>query len=240
MAARRQVTNKLRGQYRRASKADKGEILDRVVATTGMGRSTARRMLSGPRLADPAEQVDGRSLRPRGFSDDARALLEHVWALMGMPCGKYLVVMVELWLPLLTAAGDLDKPFATEAALAELTTMSAATVDRYLKPARDAMRIKGISTTKPSPLLRNSIAIRTCADEAPDAPGVIEADTVAHCGPNADRRVRPHPDDDRSGDRLDRKRLDPQQRLQMDPRGHRGTAAALPIPDGGFRLRLRI
>jgi hypothetical protein len=184
MAARRQVTNKLRGQYRRASKADKGEILDRVVATTGMGRSTARRMLSGPRLADPAEQVDGRSLRPRGFSDDARALLEHVWALMGMPCGKYLVVMVELWLPLLTAAGDLDKPFATEAALADLKTMSAATVDRYLKPARDAIRIKGISTTKPSPLLRNSISIRTCADEAPNTPGVIEADTVAHCGPS--------------------------------------------------------
>jgi hypothetical protein len=45
------------------------------------------------------------------------------------------------------------------------------------------MRIKGISTTKPSPLLRNSIAIRTCAEEAPQAPGVIEADTVAHCGP---------------------------------------------------------
>jgi hypothetical protein len=182
MAARRQVTNKLRGQYRKASKADKGEILDRVVATTGMGRSTARRMLTGPRLLDPAEQVDGRTLRARGFSDDARALLEHVWALMGMPCGKYLVVMLDLWLPLLAAAGDLDRPFAT-AASTELQAMSAATVDRYLKPARDRMRIKGISTTKPSPLLRNSITIRTCADEAPDAPGVIEADTVAHCGP---------------------------------------------------------
>jgi len=183
MAARRQVTNKLRGQYRRVSKADKTAILDRVVATTGMGRSTARRMLTGSKLPDPAEQVDGRTLRARGFSDDARALLEHVWALMGMPCGKYLVVMLGLWLPLLTTAGDLDRPFATEAALAELETMSAATVDRYLKPARDRMRIKGISTTKPSPLLRNSIAIRTCADEAPQAPGVIEADTVAHCGP---------------------------------------------------------
>ena len=183
MAARRQVTNKLRGQYRKASKADKSKILDRVVATTGMGRSSARRMLTGPKLPDPAEQVDRRRLRPRGFSDDARALLEHVWALMGMPCGKYLVIMVELWLPLLASAGDLDKPFATEAALAELAAMSAATVDRYLKPARDRMRIKGISTTKPSPLLRNSISIRTCADEAPKAPGVIEADTVAHCGP---------------------------------------------------------
>jgi hypothetical protein len=183
MAARRQVTNKLRTQYRKASKADKSKILDRVVATTGMGRSTARRMLTGPKLPDPAGQIDGRTLRPRGFSDDARALLEHVWALMGMPCGKYLVVMLGLWLPLLAEAGDLDRPFATEQALADLKAMSAATVDRYLKPARDRMRIKGISTTKPSPLLRNSISIRTCADEAPDAPGVIEADTVAHCGP---------------------------------------------------------
>jgi len=183
MAARRQVTNKLRTQYCRASKADKSKILDRVVATTGMGRSTARRMLTGPKLPDPAERVDGRTLRARGFSDDARALLEHVWALMDMPCGKYLVVMLGLWLPLLAAAGDLDKPFATEQALAELKAMSAATVDRYLKPARDRMRTKGISTTKPSPLLRNSITIRTCTDETPHTPGVIEADTVAHCGP---------------------------------------------------------
>lgn len=183
MAARRRVTNKLRGQYRRATKADRGKILDRVVQTTGMGRSTARRMLSGPRLPDPAEQVDGRTLRARGFSDDARALLEHVWALMGMPCGKYLVVMLELWLPLLAAAGDLDPPFATDRARDELRAMSAATVDRYLRPARDRMRVKGIATTKPSPLLRNSIKIRTCTDEAPDRPGVIEADTVAHCGP---------------------------------------------------------
>jgi hypothetical protein len=183
MAARRQVTNKLRTLYRKASKAERGTILDRVVATTGMGRSTARRMLCGPKLPDPAEQVDRRSLRPRGYSDDARALLEHVWALMGMPCGKYLMVMLGLWLPLLAEAGDLDRPFATEQALTELAAMSAATADRYLKPARDRMRIRGISTTKPSPLLRNSIAIRTCADEAPERPGVIEADTVAHCGP---------------------------------------------------------
>ena len=73
MAARRQVTNKLRGQYRKASKAGKGEILDRVVTLTGMGRSTARRMLGGPQLPDPATGVDGRTLRARGFSDDATA-----------------------------------------------------------------------------------------------------------------------------------------------------------------------
>jgi hypothetical protein len=132
-------------------------------------------MLTGPRLPIRAS-LDGRTLRPRGFSDDARALLEHVWALMGMPCGKYLVVMLDLWLPLLVAAGDLDKPFATEATLAELNAMSAATVDRYLKPARDRMRIKGISTTKPSALLRNRGRHR----------GALRPDT--------DRRVRPRRD----------------------------------------------
>jgi hypothetical protein len=62
--------------------------------------------------------------------------------------------------------------------------MSAATVDRYLGPARDRMRLKGISTTKSSPLLRTSIKIRTVADERDGRPGAIEADTVAHCGPS--------------------------------------------------------
>jgi hypothetical protein len=184
MAARRQVTNKLRDAYRRGSKAQRGQILDRVVETTGMGRSTARRLLSGPRLPDPKDQIDKRSVKPRLYGDDTRLLLEHVWMLMGMPCGKYFVVMRDLWLPLLDEAGDLDKTFATDAARSELGAMSAATVDRYLGPARDRMRLKGISTTKSSPLLRTSIKIRTVADERDGRPGAIEADTVAHCGPS--------------------------------------------------------
>lgn len=88
MAARRHVTNKLRSTYQKSSKKDRGRILDEVMATTGMGRSTARRMLTGPALLDPTEQVDQRKLRPKTYSDDAGALLEHVWALMGCPCGK--------------------------------------------------------------------------------------------------------------------------------------------------------
>lgn len=184
MAARRQVTNKLRGAYARASKRDKARILDEVMATTGMARSSARRMLTGLALPAPSEQVDGRKLRPKQYGDDSRALLEHVWALMGCPCGKYLVVMLGLWMPLLQAAGDLDRPFATGEAVAELEAMSAATIDRYLAPARQSMQLRGISTTKPAPaVLRNSIGLSKAGDAPPTAPGVIEADTVAHCGP---------------------------------------------------------
>jgi predicted DNA-binding transcriptional regulator AlpA len=184
MAARRQVTNKLRDAYRRASKSDKGLILDEVMATTGMGRSTARRMLTGPRLPDPAEQIDGRTLRSRAYSDDSRALLRHVWMLMGCPCGKYLKVMLPDWLPLLQSGGDLDAPFATDQALKEIVSMSAATIDRYLAPARAAIELRGLSTTRPvKASLRSSIRLRTAADERESGPGWIEADTVAHCGP---------------------------------------------------------
>ncbi|HLR27860.1 MAG TPA: transposase family protein [Ruania sp.] len=186
MAARRQVTNKLRTEYRKASKSDKGAILDRVVATTGMGRSSARRMLTGPLLPHPKEQIDARTVRPRRFSDHARALLEHVWALMGCPCGKYLAVMVPMWLPLLAEAGDLDHAFATTEAIGELEAMSPATTCRYLAPARARMRLRGVSTTTPAPaVLRNSIGMSKAGDAPPATPGVIEADTVAHCGPTA-------------------------------------------------------
>ncbi|MGO1612483.1 MULTISPECIES: integrase catalytic domain-containing protein [Brevibacterium] len=184
MTARRHVTNKLRTTYRKASKTDRSRILDEVMATTGMGRSTARRMLTGPRLPDPGEHVDKRRLRPKTYSDASRVLLEHVWALMGMPCGKYFVVMLPMWLPLLEQAGDLDHPFVSATAIEELESMSAATIDRYLAPARQSMQLRGISTTKPPPLLRNSIGLSKTGDEPPTVPGVIEADTVAHCGPS--------------------------------------------------------
>ncbi len=65
LSALRQVANTLRDAYGKASKPDKGRILDEIQAATGVARSTERRLLSGPRLPDPAEQVDRRQLRPR-------------------------------------------------------------------------------------------------------------------------------------------------------------------------------
>ncbi|WP_202863541.1 DDE-type integrase/transposase/recombinase [Ornithinimicrobium avium] len=43
--------------------------------------------------------------------------------------------------------------------------------------------MRGISTTKPSPLLRTSITVRRAGDEVEAEPGFFECDTVAHCGP---------------------------------------------------------
>ena len=44
MAAKRQVTLRFRDEYVRASKKQKGVILDRMCESLGIGRSTARRL----------------------------------------------------------------------------------------------------------------------------------------------------------------------------------------------------
>jgi hypothetical protein len=85
---------------------------------------------------------------------------------------------------------------------AELLTMSAASIDRYLKTAKAKDQISGVSTTKPSPLLRNSIKVRKAGDEVAAAPGFFEGDTVAHCGPHPQRGVRPHLESDRRAHRM--------------------------------------
>ena len=61
--------------------------------------------------------------------------------------------------------------------------MSAALIDRYLKPAKATDQIRGVATTKPSVFLRSSIKIRKAGDEVEAEPGFFEGDTVAHCGP---------------------------------------------------------
>ena len=65
----------------------------------------------------------------------------------------------------------------------ELLAMSAAAIDRYLKPAKATDQIRGVATTKPSVLLRSSIKIRKAGDEVESEPGFFEGDTVARCGP---------------------------------------------------------
>ena len=60
--------------------------------------------------------------------------------------------------------------------------MSAATIDRYLKPHKDANYPSAVSSTKPSHILRSSIPTRTSMDDPITTPGFLELDTVAHCG----------------------------------------------------------
>ena len=59
--------------------------------------------------------------------------------------------------------------------------MSPSTIDRGLRRWRGSGTRRGLSTTKPGTLLKNSIPIRTSSDWNENKPGSLEADLVAHC-----------------------------------------------------------
>lgn len=197
MASRAEIATKYAKAYVKASKKDKGRVLDQVVAVTGWSRDNARRRLTAAakRPPGPGRQVAKRPRKKRAdkFSYDARRVLQVVWAASGGQCGKYLAASMRIQLDGLERHGELvldgtgtsDPEGRYNAAVrAELLAMSPASIDRYLAPAKAKDAIKGKTTTRPSPLLRNSITIRKATDEVEAEPGFFEGDTVAHCGPS--------------------------------------------------------
>ncbi|MEP9412909.1 transposase family protein [Gordonia sp. VNQ95] len=189
MRSRAEVTRKFAVSYANASKKDRGRILDQVVEVTGWSRDNARR-----RLVAAARQATGsgravavRDRKPRSpkYSYDALKVLQKVWAASGGQCGKYLAASMRLQVDALERHRELvvGHDRYSESVREELLSMSAATIDRYLKTAKAKDQISGVSTTKPSVLLRNSIKVRRAGDEVEAEPGFFEGDTVAHCGP---------------------------------------------------------
>lgn len=183
MAARAEITARYARAYRGASRADKGRMLDEVVAVTGWSRANARRRLVAaavPRAVRPRKRD-----RARRYSYDATKVLQQVWAFSGGLCGKYLVVAMPSLLDALERHGELvaGKGRYSAGVRDELLSMSAATVDRYLAPAKARDPLRGKTTTKASPLLRTSIKVRKATDEVEAEPGFFEGDSVAHCGP---------------------------------------------------------
>lgn len=186
MAARREITKKYAHQYRAASKKDKSVLLDSLTATTGWTRDHARRAIRAALTRKGAASQQKCRPRPRKYSYDAVKVLQHVWSVTGQPSGKYLAPVMDDTLNRLERFKEFGKVTrrATPAVLTELRSMSAATIDRYLKPFKDAAYpAAGLSATRPAPhILRAAVPLRTSLDGPITDPGLVEVDTVAHCG----------------------------------------------------------
>lgn len=137
----------------------------------GMHRKSLIRALGrGVRRA-----VRGRG-RPRQYGGELMRPLRTIWLVGEQPCGKRLKAMLPEWLPRYEARyGALDAVVR-----AKLLGASASTLDRLLRPLR-ARQGKGMCGTRSVRYLQGQIPIRTSFHDV-DGPGMLEADTVAHCG----------------------------------------------------------
>ncbi len=184
MTAKHEITRKFALAYAGAAKRDKSRLLDEVSAITGWSRDNARRQLTA---AGKPRRVGKKTRTPRArkYSDTCVQVLAKVWAWTGGMSGKYLAVSMRLNLDLLESHGEcvVDQSGYSTQVRQELLCMSAATMDRYLAPARRKNTLRGFAATTAGPLLRNSITVRRAGDEAEGVPGFFEGDTVARCGP---------------------------------------------------------
>jgi len=162
-------------RYRRASRREKARLLDEFTQVTGYRRKAAIR-----RLAQPARKTQGvRAGRTRQYGPPVAAALNVAWQAADQLCSKRL----KPFLPELLEILERHEELALETPLkAQLCQMSAATIDRLLKPYRKLTGRRPLGTTKPGSLLKAAIPIRTFAEWDEVRPGFLEIDLVAHCG----------------------------------------------------------
>lgn len=175
---KRELVLAIRLRYLRAGKAEKGRILDEFVATTGYHRKYAIWLLRhGPRSV-PTGYRRVRIV----YGQAVEQALTQVWEISGRLCARRLHPFLPDILETLERHRELVLPTDTKTLL---LSVSRATIDRLLKPARARHPQRGLSLTKPGPLLKKAIPIRTSADWDDAQPGFLELDLVAHCGDSA-------------------------------------------------------
>lgn len=175
----REYTEAIRHRYRKGSRIEKGKILDEFAKTTGLHRKSVIRILHRPMARGSGK----RRGRPPEYGARVVEMLRVVWEASDRLCSKRLQPFVPELVRIMRRCGERGLSVEVETALCH---MSAATIDRRLKPWKQRGGRRSLSTTMPGKLLRNSIPIRTFDDWHENRPGFAEVDLVAHCGDSVD------------------------------------------------------
>jgi hypothetical protein len=169
--SREEQLERWRRRYRGRGAQGKAQLLDQLCEEYGYHRKHAIRLLNGTALS--RKSPPGPEPRYQAITEVA----ERIWAAGEQPCGKRLAQMLPLWLPYYQRR--YGKLLPSQRRLTD--EVSAATLDRLLRPVRAQVPLRGLSGTKPGSLLRQQIPIQgEVWDER--RPGFLEADSVAHCG----------------------------------------------------------
>lgn len=189
MKERKRIAEATAGRYRKAGKKEKGAILSEFVELTGFARSYAAMVLRNHGRVVPVNRKlrvrgdVGKKLPRRGrratYDEPVVKTLVQVWRIMDYICGKRLAPVLGEIVERLQRHNELRCDAATGK---KLVRMSAATIDRLLRPERQKYQLKGRSHTRPGTLLKHQIPMRTFNEWDEQQPGFLEFDLVGHDG----------------------------------------------------------
>jgi hypothetical protein len=202
LKTRKELIQEHSQRYQRASKKEKGKILDELSGATGLNRDYLAWKLSRyknstwvtingkrvhfvaegkPRSGRDRRKRENPGGRPRKYHDAFITVLTKIWEFIDQPCGARLVPFIRETIDFLEASED---PYfgITKDIRHLLLEISDAHADRLLRPARNRMALRGVSGTTRGPLLKSHIPVRTFFAWDERKPGFFEIDRVAHCG----------------------------------------------------------
>ena len=161
----------LRERYKESSKSDKTKILDEFVAVSGFHRKHAIRLLTGPR---PSEQSP--HLSRRVYDEAVQQVLVVAWEASDRICSKRLKSILPAIIEAMERHGHLD---LDQSVRDKVLAVSAATIDRLLKPVRIKAKRRRSKWKKK---VSKQVPTKTFSDWKEPVPGYLEIDFVAHCG----------------------------------------------------------
>src|SRR5215471_7805729 len=188
LRARQSLVRVNAARYQKASKKEKGKILDEFVESTGYRRCYGSLLLNRhgrslrvdrktTLIGDISKRV--RKKREPIYGPDVLEAVKKIWANLDFLCGKRLKAVLSETLGRMERWGEIEVSSSTRQ---KLKRISAATIDRLLVPERKRLELKSRSGTKPGTLLRSQIQIRTSSDWDENRPGFGEIDLVSHGG----------------------------------------------------------
>lgn len=169
LTARREYFASIWERYRKANREEKSQILDEFCKVCGYSRNYAIRKLKGP-IQPRLRRASGR--RPTYDASFVRVLHE-LWLAMHRMCSKKMVAALPHWL----GYGEFDPDLKVK-----LLGVSAATIDRLLRPYREKkIRGKNLTGKGAHRFIKRVIPLKRL-DQEYKKPGFMQADTVGHCG----------------------------------------------------------
>jgi hypothetical protein len=173
--ARNEYMKKLRERYCRASKKEKGEILDEYCCNTGLNRKYVIRKFW-------KDKVERRKKKRKSiYEGEVISALVKCWEIFDSPCGQRLAPSLKSEVERLRAFGELQ---ISDETADKLKRISPKTIDRKLKHHKETIGYKRKYQAKKHPLLYHKIPVRG-NDWDTSLVGQVEVDLVEHCGASA-------------------------------------------------------
>jgi Integrase core domain len=174
MATRRELKDAIRERYQATSERhDRRQILAEFVRVTRYHRKHALRVLNHSSTSPTPRQ------RERLYDEAVHQALSVLWEAADRICGKRLKELAPVLIDAMERHGHLQLDPVVRSRLLD---MSAATIDRLLRPEREATGRLRRRRWGMGSAVRQSVPVRTFADWGDPPPGYFECDMVEHCG----------------------------------------------------------